>query len=87
MRLVVAQGAMLSHGNRVASVLQVAAWVSPNLNDGAETLVKRLPIHQVFALTGGLSFFSTGPVWARPGAERWALCEGRAGIEGAVGTG
>ena len=27
---------MLTHGNMVANVLQVAAWVSPNLNDGEE---------------------------------------------------
>ena len=39
----VAKGAMLSHGNMVANVLQVAAWVSPNLNEGEETLVIPLP--------------------------------------------
>jgi acyl-CoA synthetase (AMP-forming)/AMP-acid ligase II len=27
---------MLTHGNMVANVLQVAAWVSPHLNDGEE---------------------------------------------------
>ncbi len=56
----VAKGAMLSHGNMVANVLQVAAWVSPNLNDGRETLVIPLPLYHVFALTGCLSFFSKG---------------------------
>ncbi len=56
----VAKGAMLSHGNMVANVLQVAAWVSPNLNDGQETLVMPLPLYHVFALTGCLSFFSKG---------------------------
>jgi long-chain acyl-CoA synthetase len=56
----VAKGAMLSHGNMVANVLQVAAWTSPNLNDGQETVVIPLPLYHVFALTGCLSFFSKG---------------------------
>ncbi len=56
----VAKGAMLSHGNMVANVLQVAAWMSPNLNDGEETLILPLPLYHVFALTGALSFFSRG---------------------------
>ncbi len=56
----VAKGAMLTHGNMVANVLQVAAWMSPNLNDGEETLIIPLPLYHVFALTGALSFFSKG---------------------------
>ena len=56
----VAKGAMLSHGNMVANVLQVAAWMSPNLNDGEETLILPLPMYHVFALTGALSFFCKG---------------------------
>jgi len=56
----VAKGAMLTHGNMVANVLQVAAWMSPNLNEGEETLVIPLPLYHVFALTGCLSFFSMG---------------------------
>ncbi|MBT9500013.1 MAG: AMP-binding protein [Burkholderiaceae bacterium] len=56
----VAKGTMLSHGNMVANVLQVAAWMSPNLIDGEETVVIPLPLYHVFALTGCLSFFSKG---------------------------
>ena len=56
----VAKGTMLTHGNMVANVLQVAAWMSPNLNDGEETLIIPLPLYHVFALTGTLSFFSKG---------------------------
>lgn len=56
----VAKGTMLSHGNIVANVLQVAVWMSPNLNDGEETLIIPLPLYHVFALTGTLSFFSKG---------------------------
>lgn len=56
----VAKGAMLTHGNMLANVLQVAAWVSPNLKHGEETIVIPLPLYHVFALTGCLSFFSIG---------------------------
>jgi long-chain acyl-CoA synthetase len=56
----VAKGAMLTHGNMVANVLQVAAWMSPNLQDGAETVVIPLPLYHVFALTGCLSFLMKG---------------------------
>ncbi len=56
----VAKGAMLSHGNMVANVLQVAAWIGRDMKDGAETLVIPLPLYHVFALTGCLAFFSTG---------------------------
>ena len=56
----VAKGAMLTHGNMVANVLQVAAWMAPNLSDGVESVVIPLPLYHVFALTGCLSFFSKG---------------------------
>ncbi|MDO8419139.1 MAG: AMP-binding protein [Rubrivivax sp.] len=56
----VAKGAMLSHGNMVANVLQVAAWIGRDMKDGVETLVIPLPLYHVFALTGALSFFSRG---------------------------
>ncbi len=56
----VAKGAQLTHGNMVANVLQVGAWMSPNLREGKETLILPLPMYHVFALTGALSFFSQG---------------------------
>ncbi len=56
----VAKGAMLTHGNMVANVLQVAAWMAPGMDDGAETVVIPLPLYHVFALTGCLSFFGKG---------------------------
>jgi len=56
----VAKGTMLTHGNMVANVLQVAAWMSPNLHEGKETIVIPLPLYHVFALTASLSFFSLG---------------------------
>ena len=54
------KAAMLSHGNMVANVLQVAAWTGRDLQDGVETLVIPLPLYHVFALTGALAFFSKG---------------------------
>ena len=54
------KAAMLSHGNMVANVLQVAAWVGRDLQDGVETLMIPLPMYHVFALTGALAFFSKG---------------------------
>ncbi|MCU0939386.1 MAG: AMP-binding protein [Burkholderiaceae bacterium] len=57
----VAKGAMLTHGNMVANVLQVAAWVARDLKDGAETTVVPLPLYHVFALTASLA-------WVRKGA-------------------
>ena len=56
----VAKGARLTHGNMVANVLQVGVWMSPNLQEGKETLILPLPMYHVFALTGALSFFSQG---------------------------
>jgi long-chain acyl-CoA synthetase len=56
----VAKGAMLTHGNMVANLLQVAAWVAPRLRDGEETLIIPLPLYHVFALTACLSFVLKG---------------------------
>ena len=54
------KGAMLSHGNMVANVLQVAARIGRDLQDGVETLVIPLPLVHVSAMTGALAFFSKG---------------------------
>lgn len=56
----VAKGVMLTHGNMVANVLQVTAWMFPKMLDGKETLVLPLPLYHVFALTACLGFFSKG---------------------------
>jgi len=54
------KAAMLSHGNMVANVLQVAAWIGRDLQDGVETMLIPLPLYHVFALTGALAFVSKG---------------------------
>ena len=52
-----AKGAILTHGNMVANVEQVAAWVGGTLEEGAETVITALPLYHVFALTANLLVF------------------------------
>jgi len=52
-----AKGAVLSHGNMVANVEQVAAWIGGTLKEGAETVITALPLYHVFALTANLLVF------------------------------
>ena len=48
----VAKGAMLTHGNMVANVLQAGAWLEPlRMRPGQETIVTALPLYHIFALT------------------------------------
>ena len=47
----VSKGAMLSHGNIVANVLQANGAYDPLLNDGKEFVVTALPLYHIFALT------------------------------------
>ena len=47
----VSKGAMLSHGNVVANVLQASGAYSPALKDGTEFVVTALPLYHIFALT------------------------------------
>jgi len=56
----VAKGAVLSHGNMVANVQQVAAWIARDLQEGAETIVLPLPLYHVYALTSNLVFLKIG---------------------------
>ncbi len=56
----VAKGAMLTHGNLVANLQQVAAWIARDLDDGKEVTVIPLPLYHVFALTVNLVFMKIG---------------------------
>ena len=56
----VAKGAVLTHGNLVANVQQVGAWIAHDLLDGKETLICPLPLYHVFALTSSLVFLKIG---------------------------
>ncbi len=56
----VAKGAMLTHGNLVANLQQVAAWIARDLAEGKEVAVIPLPLYHVFALTANLVFMKIG---------------------------
>ncbi len=56
----VAKGAVLTHGNMVANVVQVAAWIARDLEDGKEIAVIPLPLYHVFALTTNLVYTKIG---------------------------
>jgi long-chain acyl-CoA synthetase len=50
------KGAMLTHGNMVANILQATAWTRAGLTDGQELAVMPLPLYHIFALTTTLTF-------------------------------
>jgi long-chain acyl-CoA synthetase len=52
----VAKGAMLTHRNMVANMLQAKAWLG-DLSDGKEIIVTALPLYHVFALTANCLVF------------------------------
>jgi long-chain acyl-CoA synthetase len=57
----VSKGAMLTHGNIVANLLQTSAWWGPGLVEGKETIITALPLYHIFALTGNcLTFMKIG---------------------------
>jgi long-chain acyl-CoA synthetase len=56
----VAKGAVLTHGNLVANVQQLAAWLAHDLLDGKEVLICPLPLYHVYALTTSLVFMKIG---------------------------
>jgi long-chain acyl-CoA synthetase len=57
----VSKGAMLTHGNLVANLMQVSAWVGTGLEEGHETVITALPLYHIFALTGNcLTFMKIG---------------------------
>jgi long-chain acyl-CoA synthetase len=48
----VSKGAMLTHGNIVANLQQVSAWIGGGLVPGREVVITALPMYHIFALTG-----------------------------------
>ena len=56
----VPKGAILTHGNLVANLQQVKAWLKNLFVEGKETAIIPLPLYHVFALTGMLTFFVFG---------------------------
>ena len=66
----VAKGAMLTHKNMVANMLQAGSWLGGNLREGHEIVITAIPLYHIFALTanclvftliGGASLLITNP--------------------------
>lgn len=47
----VSKGAELSHGNIVANMQQISAWMKPKLKEREEIVITALPLYHIFALT------------------------------------
>jgi long-chain acyl-CoA synthetase len=57
----VAKGAMLTHGNMIANMLQVGAWIGEALRPGDEVAIGALPLYHIFSLTAcGMVFVRLG---------------------------
>ncbi|MDE1184658.1 AMP-binding protein [Paraburkholderia sp.] len=57
----VAKGAMLTHRNVVANLLQAKAWVANQMNDDIETVLTPLPLYHILSLTvNALIFLGMG---------------------------
>ena len=54
----VAKGAMLTHRNMVANMMQAYAWISPVMREGEEVVITALPLYHIFALTANFLTFA-----------------------------
>jgi len=66
----VAKGAMLTHGNIVGNIEQIAGWIGDRLKPGQEVIITAIPLYHIFAHTvnfwvfvkyGGLNVLITNP--------------------------
>jgi long-chain acyl-CoA synthetase len=53
----VSKGAMLTHRNMVANVLQSAAWIGSQAQLGKDIIITALPLYHIFALTANWMVF------------------------------
>ena len=53
----VAKGAMLTHRNMVANVLQSASWIGTQARPGEDVIITALPLYHIFALTANWIVF------------------------------
>lgn len=67
----VAKGAMLSHGNMVANMLQAGAWIGQNAKEGEEIIITALPLYHIFSLC------ANGLVFMRLGGLNWLITNPR----------
>lgn len=52
----VSKGAVLTHGNMIANVLQVIEWTKPTVGDKDQIMITPLPLYHIFSLTANLLF-------------------------------
>lgn len=66
----VAKGAMLTHRNMIANMLQASAWIDDSVEKGKEIIITALPLYHIFSLTancltfmriGALNYLITNP--------------------------
>ncbi|MDO5686524.1 MAG: AMP-binding protein [Neisseria sp.] len=54
----VAKGAMLTHGNMCANMMQASDWIKSRVIPGKEIVITPLPLYHVFSLTVNLMLFT-----------------------------
>ena len=52
----VAKGAVLTHKNMIANLLQAHAWAGADLEEGKEVMITALPLYHIFSLTANALF-------------------------------
>ena len=68
----VAKGAVLTHGNMIANMLQASAWIgSEQIKPGKEVIITALPMYHIFSLT------ANALVFARLGGLNWLITDPR----------
>lgn len=55
----VSKGAILSHRNICANLIQAKSWISNKVEEGKETIITPLPLYHIFSLTANCFAFST----------------------------
>lgn len=55
----VAKGAILTHKNIVANMVQARAWIKNLITDGKEILITPLPLYHIFSLTANCFIFNS----------------------------
>lgn len=55
----VSKGAVLTHANIVANMVQARAWIQNDLEPGKEIIITPLPLYHIFSLTANCFIFSS----------------------------
>jgi long-chain acyl-CoA synthetase len=55
----VSKGAILTHGNIIANMLQAKAWIQFLVRDGEEIIITPLPLYHIFSLTANCLIFNS----------------------------